>query len=300
MKRYIFWGYTIFLLCLACVPVKKINYLQDEGKYNDDYPRDSVLAVYRRQLKKYVLKPSDIISIRIGSLTPSEYNFVQQYEEQLGEIRKLRQYSQGQQDVQGQRLSQNMGGVRGDQEGGMSAITLDRLNTGFVLDEKGELPFPKIGNLQLSGLTIAEAQEVIEEKLLGFFETPEVRIQLLSFQFTIVGEVENQGRYTTFKPESNIFDIITMAGNLTDFADRSRIKIVREYPDGMADVRYINTLDEGLLANVNYFIQPDDMIIVPALKARTWRKYTIPLSATTLGLITAAVSLILLISTINR
>lgn len=177
-------------------------------------------------------------------------------------------------------------------DAGMRPIMLDRLNTGFILDEYGDLPLPKIGTVRLSGLSIAQAERLLQDKLEGFFETPEVRVQLLNFQFTIVGEVKFEGRYTTYKPESHIFDAITLAGNLTDFADRSRIKIVRQ-TGNMADVRYINTLDEGLLANENFYLQPDDLIIIPALKARTWQRYTLPLSATTLSLVTAAAALIL-------
>ena len=293
--RLIFNTFSLFcILAYSCVPVKRINYLQDEQAYNGDYPIDSVLSTYRMQLRKYILKPHDIITVRIGSLTPQEYDFVKQYEEQLGDIRKLRQYSQGQQDQQSQmnRMGFMGGGGFGMDDAGMSPILLDRLHTGFILDEYGDLPLPKIGTVRLSGLSIAQAERLLQEKLEGFFETPEVRVQLLNFQFTIVGEVKFEGRYTTYKPESHIFDAITLAGNLTDFADRSRIKIVRQ-TGNMADVRYINTLDEGLLANENFYLQPDDLIIIPALKARTWQRYTLPLSATTLSLVTAAAALIL-------
>lgn len=286
-------------LAFSCVSVKKLNYLQDQQAYRADYATDSVLASYRLQVRKYVLKPEDVISLRIGSLTPREYDFVKQYEERLGEIRRLKQYSQGQQDQQGQMLRQGFGGFgQGVEDAGLQAIALDRFNTGFILDRMGNLPLPNIGEVHLAGLTLAEAEALIENKLEGYFETPEVRIQLLSFQFTILGEVKQEGRYTTFKPESHIFDAITLAGNLTDFADRSRIKIVRQQ-SGIADVRYINLLREDLLDNANYFLQPDDLIIVPALQARTWQRYVFPVSATTLSLVTAAVSLVLIFTTLK-
>lgn len=287
-------------LAVSCVSVKKLNYLQDEQAYRADYATDSVLASYHMQLRKYVLKPEDIISLRIGSLTPREYDFVKQYEERLGEIRRLKQYSQGQQDQQGQMMRQGFGGFGGQglEDAGLQAIALDRFNTGFILDRMGNLPLPNIGEVHLAGLTLAEAEVLIEKQLEGYFETPEVRIQLLSFQFTILGEVKQEGRYTTFKPESHIFDAITLAGNLTDFADRSRIKIVRQQ-SGIADVRYINLLREDLLDNANYFLQPDDLIVVPALQARTWQRYVFPVSATTLSLVTAAVSLVLIFTTLK-
>lgn len=199
-------------------------------------------------------------------------------------------------------LNQGIGGAGQDREGGgFSSIMLDRFSTGFILDDFGQLEMPQLGFVELAGLTLDEAEEKIQQLLIEgkLFETPIIRIQLLSFQYSILGEVEGEGRYTTFDPRTDLFDAILLAGNLTEFADRANIKIVRKV-GGESFVIYVNALDQDYLASNKLYIYPDDMIIVPPLKARYWRKYVIPDVGTALGLVSAAISLFLLVETLSR
>jgi polysaccharide export outer membrane protein len=309
MLRF-FWCLLMTGLITGCVPNSRILYLQSsqEPELNAVTNRDSVVRQYTTRYQDYTLKSGDIISLRIGTLTPNGFDFIQKYEEDLGLVRKLNQYDQA--NVGGginQRMNAGGGGGGGGGGGnagvaaaqsglniGLAPILLDRMQTGFILSDSGVLELPKVGNLKLEGLTITEAEKLVKEKLMGYFETPVVRIQLLSFHFTILGEVNKEGRYTIFNPNATIFDAITLSDNLTDFADRSNIKIVRTVK-GQASVTYVNTLREDLLAQSGFYLQPNDLIIVPPLKARTARRYTLPNSTTGVSLLISTLSLVLLI-----
>lgn len=311
MKRFIYRNrpciillVVIFLILLgSCVPNNKIVYLQDRQAKERQYPRDSIIKAYHDQYRQYRLKENDIISIRIGSLTPSEYNFVRNYEVQLGLIRKLGQYESGV-GVDNQsnlRFNQGLGGGNGTDREDLSTLFLDRQNTGFILDEFGQLEMPELGTVGLKDLTLDEAEEKIKSLLLEnkLFETPIIRIQLLSFHFTVLGEVEKEGRFTTYDPETDLFDALVMAGNLTEFADRANIKIIRKV-NGQSLVIYVNTLDQQYLAANTLYLYPDDMIIVPPLKARYWRQYVLPDARTALSILSAAISIFLLVETIRN
>ena len=279
---------------ISCVPNRKIVYLQTEDDLEKQNTTDVVVRSYEAKVKEYILKPNDIISLRVASITPEEYNFIKKYEEQLGQIRKLNQYQQNAMGAQQNNRMMNQGGFfqqRGGEEGGgISSLMLDQMQSGFVLDNQGELELPEIGIVKLSGLTLEQAEDSIKSKLTGFFETPMVRIQLLNFHFTILGEVEAEGRYTAFDPHFNIFDAFMLSGNLTEFADRSNIKIVRTN-GSQKEIIYLNTLDENLLAAEHFYLQPDDLIVVPPLPVRTTRNYTLPSTSTIISIITAAISL---------
>ena len=299
-KGKFFFPIITIIFLYSCVPNKKITYLQDKEVKEKLYPRDSIIKAYNDQYRLYKLQPLDIISVRIGSLTPSEFNFVKQYEEELGIIRRLNQYNQGQfasglnQNLNQQNLSQTMPGMAGG-----NTLYLDRQNTGFILDDLGSLEMPKIGVVDLKGFNLDEAENKIKRMLEGYFETPIVRIQLLSFHFVILGEVTNEGRYTSFDPKTDIFDAIVMAGNLTEYADRSNIKIVRQV-NNESMVIYINALDQKTLQAQNVYLYPGDMIIVPPLNARYWRKYVLPDTSTALAILTAVISIFLLIYTFKK
>jgi polysaccharide biosynthesis/export protein len=297
MKHFLKYLPVLIVLAIVlegCVPNRRLVYLQNKSEPRRGHVRnsDSVARSYTTRLDEYILKPKDIITVRVASITPTEYDFVQKYEEQLGLIRKLNQYDQLNQAGRNQRMSTGTGGD-------MSSIGLDRQQTGFILDAEGYLELPYIGKIKLAGMTIPETELFIREKLKGYFETPVVRVQLLSFHFTILGEVNNEGRFTIFDPNASIIDAITLAGNLNDFADRSKIKIIR-FEGNEAEVFYVNTLKEDLLSQPGFFLKPNDLVIVPPLQARATRKYTLPTYTTAISLITSTLTFILFIATLNN
>jgi len=300
MIRGIFWLVAVVLMLVSCVPNKRIVYLQNdpEPKRGQLKNTDTLSRSYSTRLSEYKLKPKDIVSINVASITPGEFDFIKKYEEQLGIIRKLGQYNQANQVGGMGNINQGIGG--GGQSGeGISALSLDRMPTGFELDAAGNLELPFIGMVRLSGLTVAQTEALLKEKLHGYFETPVVRVQLLSFHFTILGEVNKEGRYTSFNPNTSVIDAITLAGNLNDFADRSKLKVVR-YDGEKATVFYVNMLEEDLLAQPGYFLQPDDLIIVPPLKARFLRKYGLQSYSAALTLITSTITLLVLIASLKN
>jgi len=302
MIRTVFWLIALTAILSSCVPNKRVVLLQHtpEPKRGKISNADTLSRTYTTRLTSYVLKPNDIISLNVASITPGEFDFIKKYEEQLGLIRKLNQYDQGSQSGGqggGGNVNQGMGGAQGG--AGVSPLSLDRMPTGFQLDAAGNLELPFIGVIKLSGLTVSQTEAMLKEKLKGYFETPVVRVQLLNFHFTILGEVIKEGRYTSYSPNTSIIDAITLADNLNDFADRSKIKVVR-YDGQKATVFYVNMLSEDLLAQPGYFLQPDDLIIVPPLKARFMKKYGIQSYSAALTLITSTITMLVLISTINN
>lgn len=295
--RFLLSVFLGILVLSACVPNKRIVYLQHttEPKFGEVKNRDTITRTYTTEFSNYVLKPGDIISLRIASITPSEFDFVQKYEEQLGLIRKLTQYDQANKTGGLQQQGAMMGGTG---QNGSNALILDRIQSGFILDEDGSLELPYVGKLDLKGITLPQTESLIREKLKGYFETPVVRVQLLSFHFTILGEVTSEGRYTTFDPNATVIDAISFAHNLTDFADRSKIKVVRT-EGNTAKVFYVNTLQEDLLSQPGFYLKPNDLIIVSPLQARYTRKYGMPNYSLVLGIVSSAISLVVLIVALN-
>ncbi len=290
------FGLTSVLL-MSCVSNKKLVYLQ-----NDDFKGDltyyEIVNEHKPIYEEYRLKGNDVVALKIASVTPSEFNFVKEYQEQLGVLRELSQYEQnnfvrdrgaGQGLSTGRQVDASISGLGS----GTSQFLADQWLHGLVLDSLGQLDLPKIGNLKLSGLTIREAEGLVGRSLTGYFETPIVRIQLLSFQFSIFGEVEKEGRYTSYDPKTSIFDAIALGGNLTEFADRARIKLVR-HSNGTAQVIHINTLDEDLLDSPYFYMKPSDQLIVPPLKAKEAKEYIIPNLTFVLAFATTVIGLIIL------
>ena len=78
-----------------------------------------------------------------------------------------------------------------------------------------------------------------------------------------------------------------MAGGPSEFGDISRVKVVRWIGEEHY-VFYVNLLDETFLSSEFYFIQPNDVVVISPLKARSYLKYVSP----NLGIIAASISLV--------
>lgn len=276
---------------------KKVVFLQNDDYY-EDVEYGTWVNEYESKYEEYTLQPGDIISIRIGSLTPSEFNFVKEYERQLGQIRRLNQFEQNNFNQQRQG---NMGGMMGTSnplEVGLIQFLVDNYLAGFQIERDGKLTLPEVGAIELEGKSLEEAETILQENFQGYFETPIVKVELMSFQFTIFGEVGMEGRFTSYDPKTNIFDALALSGNLTEFADRKRIKIIRE-EGNVQKVAYVNLLDEKLLGSEFYYLKPGDKIIVPTMKAKVWRQYIISDVSRAVATLSSIATLVLVILTAN-
>ncbi len=213
-------------MAASCVPNKKRTYLQET---TPGVEREGI-RYFKEQEFVYKLKPNDILSIKITSVSPKDQNFFSS----------------------------------GDETG-------DPLLSGYIIDDRGNIELIYVGSVCIGGLSITEARDKIKEIASKYLESPSVHIKLVSFHFTIIGDVAQQGKYTSYNPKTTILEAIGLAGGLSDFAERSKIKIIRT-ENGEVKMAYVNVLDEKLINSEFYYLQPNDVISVSALKTKDFRQ----------------------------
>jgi polysaccharide export outer membrane protein len=130
----------------------------------------------------------------------------------------------------------------------------------------GNVQLALIGNTSLAGLTTQEAAEMIARKLRDghFLLHPQVSVLVKEFAtqgVSVMGEVHKPGVYQVLGPRS-LFDVVSMAGGLTNVAD-TRITVKRRTGNQEnVTVNLRNDDIQGSLAN-DVQIYPGDFILVP-------------------------------------
>lgn len=248
----------------SCVTNKKFTLLQKKSVREHRTPTDSVVREYPTVQVDYKIQPEDIISVRFESLTAKDYDFL-----------NLNQSSQS---------------------GTTNIAQGNALLIGELVDHAGEIPLPYFGKTKVGGLTVFEAQEKLTGLVKPYLDQPVVKVRLLNFRFTILGEVNREGTITVSNNRVSLLEAIGLAGGITDLADRDHIKLIRN-KDGKSEIQYINLLTEDFIQSPYYYINQNDILVVPPLRQRPFRKYFGPnlaLVASTLSLLLLTANLVLL------
>lgn len=139
----------------------------------------------------------------------------------------------------------------------------------YPVSDSGFIDFPLVGKVYLKDLTIEQAQEVIKAIVEDYLKGTTVIVRLANFQVTFLGEVTRPGEFSVYHNKLNIFDGISMAGDLTTFAKRDKIILIRETKTG-SKVVSINLNDVSILESEYFFLMPQDIIYVPPVKGKNF------------------------------
>tara|TARA_R110002050_G_scaffold13971_3_gene44474 strand:+ start:387 stop:1166 length:780 start_codon:yes stop_codon:yes gene_type:complete len=207
----------------ACVPIKRLTYLQ-EGEEKPDY-----------QLRRssYLLQPNDILSITIRSydIETSQYfnisSTTNQGALQAGDILFYLQ------------------GYSVDLEGKINLPILGQV------DVAGKT----IAEIQV--LVETALKPYFTE------EAVNVTVQLAGIRYAVVGEVNRPGKYVVYQNQVNIFEALANAGDISIVGDRKEVMIVRQMPDkvetfylDLTDSRVINDPHYFIQPNDIINVQP--------------------------------------------
>jgi polysaccharide export outer membrane protein len=257
MKGFL-WLLSLGLLSLSsCVTNQKYQYLQQGDVNIKDLPKDSVMRTYTLIDHDYQIQPEDILSVRFESITPDEFDFLSKS------------------GTQGGAANLNLG----------SALLI-----GELVDKNGEIPFPVIGKVNVAGLTVFEIQDKLQALANQYLESPVVKVRLINFRITVLGEVNGEGTITLSNNRVSLPEALGLAGGLSDLADRANIKLIRTQ-NGQTSVQYINLLDENFIISPNYYVHQNDILVVPPLRQRPYRKYF----GQNMALVVSTISLLLLV-----
>jgi len=130
----------------------------------------------------------------------------------------------------------------------------------YLVDIKGAAKLPMIGEITLVGLTIREAEEMLEKAYSTYYKDPYVILKYFNKRVIVLGA---QGGQVIPLANENIFlvEVLALAKGLSNDAKAHNIRVLRGEDVFVAD---LSTID-GYLKN-NIAIEPGDIIYVEPLR----------------------------------
>lgn len=228
------------MLFASCVPQKKMLYLKDAQMLSEN---QSINYVNDRSVN-YKLQPGDNLYIRFVNIVDA-----QSAASLSGELTNRAQLTSD------------------------ASIYLQS----YTLDEEGCIELPLMGRVELQNLTVDEAKNVLQTELDKYINQTTIIVKMSNFNLTVLGEVTHPGMYKIYQSQINLFEAISLAGNMTSFAKNDEVKIIRQTDNGSEIV----TVDMGsadILSSPYYYLKPNDIVYVEPLKIKQWGFTAFPYS----------------------
>jgi polysaccharide export outer membrane protein len=141
-------------------------------------------------------------------------------------------------------------------------------SVGYLVDKDGNIQFPRLGNLQVEGLSKAQLTDLLDSKLKDKFLTnPYYSIRTLNLKISIIGEVKNPGVYSMSAEKMNILEAISIAGDLTYFGMRENILVIRER-NGIREFGRLNLTQPEIFTSPFFQLQQNDIVMVDMRKQK--------------------------------
>lgn len=262
--RKTFLGCAIIAALLgvtSCSSYESALYMQDSEVFNE---------TSKAQLYDFRIMPKDELTILVSTTNP---------EASAPFIRKLGQSKEFSTTTTGMQNSNLLG---------------------YLVDNNGYIDFPVLGMVKVMGMTTRECEEHFRELLKPYLkEVPNVTVSTSNYKFSVLGEVNAPGTYSTTNEKMTIYEALALAGDMTLFSVRDNVQLMREDATGKRQV-YTLDLTRADVANSPYFyIQQNDVIYVKPTKAKV-RSNTFSTNAsmwiTLLSLVTSITTFVIALS----
>jgi polysaccharide export outer membrane protein len=170
----------------------------------------------------------------------------------------------------------------------------------YLVNEEGYISFPVLGNIYTKGMTQVQLKQELETRLKRYLTDPMVSISLKNFNVSVLGEVKEPGQKVSVSQKINVFQALGLAGDMTDFGDRTNVKLIRTGEDGADQVVNIDLTRSDIVSSPYYYMKQNDILYVQPDKNKQVQANSNPNRALTFQIIGALLTAGTLIIALTR
>jgi len=170
----------------------------------------------------------------------------------------------------------------------------------YLVNEEGNIYFPVLGNIYVKGMSQIQLKEDLESRLKRYLLDPMVSINLKNFNVSILGEVKEPGQKQSVSQKINVFQALGLAGDMTDFGDRTHVKVIRTGEDGVDQITNLDLTRSDIVNSPYYYMKQNDILYVQPDKNKQVQANSNPNRALTFQIIGALLTAGTLIIALTR
>ncbi len=222
----------IIISCLffSCTQYKDMVYVRAKQNISDTLYYDS-------NYRQYLLRAGDILDVVIKSTNPELSRILGQINTRTGTTSDANRF-------------------------------INKRLSGYKIGKDGKIKIPIIGEIEVEGKTLEEAETAVCDAVDAKFNNAYVRVNLVSFEVTVIGEAG--GSAVIFhKDKVSMLDLIARC-KPTNYADLHEILILRPM-EKSTKTFLIDLTRSDLLTDENFYLQPDDIVYFKPIRTKTIR-----------------------------
>jgi len=238
---------VIAVLLSACNTSKDIPYMT-----NVDQISSAALSAAVSQAGDFSIKPGDMLMINVSASTP----------EAVVPFNKI-----GYLPTAGKSSGSSY-----------NATGSDYSQVYYIVDDNGNIDFPVLGKLHISGMTKASLQDYIASLIYPRYltERPGVEVRIQNFKVYCIGEFNSPGVIQATNGRLNFIEAVAMCGDLSLYGKRDNILLIRTDATGQRTVKRINMNDANFLTMPEFNLQQNDMIYVEPNASKARSSWSVP------------------------
>jgi polysaccharide biosynthesis/export protein len=151
----------------------------------------------------------------------------------------------------------------GDPNSGVETMPVSSMKSGYLVNDDGDIIMVGIGKVHVEGMT----KKQLSDSLVNYFvtnkllNTPFCDIRFLNYKITVIGEVARPNVYSIPGEKVTLLEALGLAGDLTNFAKRENVTIIRE-TDGRRTFGRLDLNSDSIFTSPYYYLQQNDVVMV--------------------------------------
>jgi len=138
----------------------------------------------------------------------------------------------------------------------------------YRIYEDGTVDIPFLSKVPVAGLTLNEAEAVMDTLMREYVPDAFVKLALTTGTFCVIGDA-GRGYFPIYKDRMTIYQALALCGGINETADFSKVKILRRV-NGKTEIKEFDIRTKSLIDSEYYYVYPNDVIYLDVSQRRFW------------------------------